>query len=225
MLLAVDTSTAQLGLALYDGSQGQVIGEQTWRNLQGAHHTVELAPAISELLRRCGLTMEDVRVLGVAIGPGSFTSLRVGLALVKGLALARQLPLVGVPTLDVLAAGQASARLPLAVVIQAGRGRLALGWYKGSKNGWQAKGPARVVSVDGLLEEVKSPVIVCGELTTAERQKLMEKPEIRLLSPAQSVRRPAILAGLAWSRWLAGDVDNEATLAPIYLHVAGSIPA
>lgn len=225
MLLAVDTSTAQLGLAIYDGSPGQVIGEQTWRNLQGAHHTAELAPAISDLLRRCGLAMEDVHVLGVAIGPGSFTSLRVGLALVKGLALARQLPVVGVPTLDILAAGQAAARKPLAVVIQAGRGRLALGWYKSSRNGWQSKGPARVVTVDGLIEEVTSPVIVCGELTTAERQKLMEKPEIRLLSPARSVRRPALLAELAWSRWLAGDVDEEATLAPIYLHVAGSIPA
>ncbi len=224
MLLAVDTSTAQLGLAIYDGSPGQVIGEQTWRNLQGAHHTAELAPAIADLLRRCGLAMEDVRALGVAIGPGSFTSLRVGLALVKGLALARQLPLIGVPTLDVLAAAQASARRPLAVVIQAGRGRLALGWYKSSKHGWQPKGSPRVVTVDGLLEEVTSPVIVCGELTAADRQKLMEKPEIRLVSPAQSMRRPAILAELAWSRWLAGDVDEQATLAPIYLQVAGSIP-
>ena len=223
MLLAVDTSTAPLGLALYDGSQ--VVAEQTWRNLHGAHHTVELAPAIADLLKRCGLTMEEIQVLGVAIGPGSFTSLRVGLALVKGLALARQLPLVGVPTLDILAAGQASARLPMAVVIQAGRGRLALGWYKSSRKGWHSKGPARVVTVDGLLEEVTDPVIVCGELTPVERQKLMEKPEIRLLSPAQSVRRPAILAELAWTRWLAGSVDDEATLAPIYLHVAGSIPA
>lgn len=223
MLLAVDTSTAQLGLALYDGSQ--IVAEQTWRNLRGAHHTVELAPAIADLLKRCGLSMDDVKVLGVAIGPGSFTSLRVGLALVKGLALARQLPLVGVPTLDVLAAGQASARLPLAVVIQAGRGRLALGWYKSSKKGWQSQGAARVVTVDGLLEEVTGPVIVCGELTPVERQKLTEKPGIRLLSPAQSVRRPAILAELAWARWLAGNVDDEATLAPIYLHVAGSIPA
>jgi len=67
--------TAQVGLALYDGSQ--VIGEYAWRSSQ--RHTVELAPAISGLLTRCGLTMEAVSVLGVALGPGSFTSLRVGL--------------------------------------------------------------------------------------------------------------------------------------------------
>ena len=221
MLLAVDTSTAQVGLALYDGSQ--VISEYAWRSSQ--RHTIELAPAVFELLKRCGLTMEDVRALGVALGPGSFTSLRVGLSLVKGLALARHLPLIGIPTLDILAAAQKPSRLPLAVAIQAGRGRLALGWYKRSKNGWQAKGPARVVTVEGLAEEVQSPVIVCGEFTSAERHKLAEKPEIRLASPAQCMRRPAVLAELAWQRWQAGAVDDEATLAPIYLHVAEPIPA
>ncbi len=221
MLLAVDTSTAQVGLALYDGAQ--VIGEYAWRSSQ--RHTVELAPAIFELLTRCGLTMEEVRALGVALGPGSFTSLRVGLSLVKGLALARHLPLVGIPTLDILAAAQALSRVPLAVAIQAGRGRLALGWYKRSKNGWQARGPARVVTVAALLDEVKSPARVCGEFTSEERHKLSQKPEIQLLSPAQSVRRPAVLAELAWTRWQSGRVDDDATLAPIYLHVAEPIPA
>jgi tRNA threonylcarbamoyladenosine biosynthesis protein TsaB len=221
MLLAMDTSTAQLGLAIFDGSQ--VLGEYAWRSSQ--RHTVELAPAVFELLRRCGLTMENVQVLGVALGPGSFTSLRVGLSLAKGLALSRKLPLIGIPTLDILAAAQASSKLPLIVAIQAGRGRLAAGWYKSSKNGRKAKGPARVFTIDALLNEVKSPVIVCGELTAKERQVLLEKPEIRLVSPAQSVRRPAVLAELAWARWQAGDVDDQATLAPIYLHVAEPIPA
>lgn len=223
MLLAVDTSTAQVGLAIYDGSQ--VIGEYAWRSMSGARHTVELAPAIFELLERCGLKMEDVHALGVALGPGSFTSLRVGLSLVKGLALSRQLPLIGIPTLDILAAAQAPSKLPLAVAIQAGRGRFAVGWYKRSRNGWRAKGSARVLTVEALINEVKSPILLCGELTAQERQALAGKPEIQLASPAQSVRRPAILAELAWARWQSGDVDDEATLAPIYLHVAEPVPA
>lgn len=222
MLLAVDTSTAQVGLALYDGVQ--VIGEYAWRSSQ--RHTVELAPAISDLLTRCGLTMEDVRALGVALGPGSFTSLRVGLALVKGLALARHLPVVGIPTLDILAAAQPSSKLPLVVAIQAGRSRLAVGWYKSSKNGWQAKGAARVVTVDALIEEIESPSIVCGELTSDERQRFeRKKTNVHLASPAQSVRRPAVLAELAWARWQEGKVDDEASLAPIYLHIAEPVPA
>lgn len=221
MLLAVDTSTAQVGLALYDGSQ--VISEYAWRSSQ--RHTVELAPAVSELLTRCSLTMDHVHALGVALGPGSFTSLRVGLSLVKGLALARHLPLIGIPTLDILAAAQPLSRLPLAVAIQAGRGRFALGWYKRSKNGWQAKGAARLVTISELVGEVKGPARVCGEFTAQERQQLSQKIEIQLASPVQSVRRPAVLAELAWSRWQAGLVDDEATLAPIYLHVAEPIPA
>ena len=223
MLLAVDTSTAQVGLALYDGTQ--VISEYAWRSTQGGRHTVELAPAIFELLKRCSLTMDDIQVLGVALGPGSFTSLRVGLSLAKGLALSRHLPMIGIPTLDILAAAQPASKLPLAVAIQAGRRRFAVGWYKSSKNGWQAKVPARVVTVEVLADEVKSPVVICGEFTSEERQKLAEKAEIRLVSPAGSVRRPSVLAELAWVRWQAGDVDNQAKLAPIYLHVAEPIPS
>ena len=218
MLLAVDTSTAQMGLAIYDGAQ--VISEYAWRSSQ--RHTVELAPAVAELLSRSGLTMEDMRALGVALGPGSFTSLRVGLSFVKGLALAKHIPLIGISTLDILATAQPASRLPLAVAIQAGRSRFAVGWYKSSKHGWQARGAARVVTLEALVAEVENPSIVCGEFSAEDRQKL-NKGEIRLASPAQSVRRPAILAELAWARWQSGEVDDEASLAPIYLHAAEPI--
>jgi tRNA threonylcarbamoyladenosine biosynthesis protein TsaB len=220
MLLAVDTSTAQVGLAVYDGAQ--VAGEYAWRSSQ--RHTVELAPAVFELLARCGLTMDDIRALGVALGPGSFTSLRVGLSLVKGFALARGLPLIGIPTLDILAAAQPLSKLPLLVAIQAGRGRLAAGSYKRSKGIWKAKDPARVITAKLLVEEAKSPVIVCAELTAEEREMVAANSEIQLVSPVHSIRRPAVLAELAWKRWQAGDVDDRATLAPIYLHIGEPIP-
>lgn len=219
MLLAVDTSTAQVGLAVYDGAQ--VISEYAWRSSQ--RHTVELAPAVATLLSRSGLTMDSVQALGVALGPGSFTSLRVGLSLVKGLALTRHLPLVGISTLDILAASQPASRLPLLVAIQAGRGRLAVSWYKSSKNSWQSKDAARVVSIEEMMNEIKTSSIVCGEFTADDRQRLMNNPNVKLTSPAQSVRRPAILAELAWGRWQNGEVDDDATLAPIYLHTAEPI--
>jgi tRNA threonylcarbamoyladenosine biosynthesis protein TsaB len=220
MLLAVDTSTAQVGLAVYDGVQ--VTGEFAWRSSQ--RHTIELAPAIANLLARTGLTMDNIQALGVALGPGSFTSLRVGLSLVKGLALARHLPLVGIPTLDIYAAAQPISRFPLLAAIQAGRGRLAINWYKRMKNGWQAKGLARVVSIETLIYEIRTPSIVCGEFTAEDRQRLSkDEVNVKLVSPAQSVRRPAVLAELAWTRWQKGDVDDDASLAPIYLHTAEPI--
>jgi tRNA threonylcarbamoyladenosine biosynthesis protein TsaB len=218
MLLAIDTSTAQLGLALYDGAT--VAAEQTWTSRQ--RHTVELAPALSGLLNRVGFSMSDLSAVGVAIGPGSFTSLRVGLAFVKGLALARRLPLIGVPTLDVVAASVPVQGLPLAAVIQAGRGRVAVGWYHASENGWQAEGPIEATTADKLAESIHHPTLIVGELNAEERQRLARKRRnIQLASPAQSVRRPALLAELAWVRWQSGSVDDAASLAPIYLHVAG----
>jgi tRNA threonylcarbamoyladenosine biosynthesis protein TsaB len=221
MLLAIDTSTAQIGIALYDGAQ--VLAESVWISKQ--HHTTQLAPALAGLLSRTSVSMDMVSALGVALGPGSFTSLRVGLALVKGIALARKLPVIGISTMDVIAVAQPFSKLPLAVVLQAGRGKLALGLYKSSKNGWQAQGPARVMTVDALVDEIESPTIIAGELSAEERQRLARKKvNIKLASPAQCVRRPAILAELAWVRWQAGKVDDVASLAPVYLHVAGSTP-
>lgn len=215
MLLAIDTSTAQIGLALYDGTQ--VLGELSWTSHQ--HHTSELAPALAGLLAHAGATIDQVSALGVAIGPGSFTALRVGLAFVKGLALARRLPLIGIPTLDILAAAQPLSRMAMIAVVQAGREKLGTGAYKAVRSGWQAQGPARVDTVKSLADSIKSPTLVCGELTAEQRQRLGRKrANVILATPAQSVRRPAMLAELAWLRCQEGKLDDPATLAPIYLH-------
>ena len=230
MLLAIDTSTAQIGLALYDGAQ--VPGEFVWHS--GLHHTQELAPALAELLARTEVKIDKITALGVALGPGSFTSLRVGLAFAKGLVLARHMPVVGIPTLDVVAAAvpltdpsaNSGQRRRLAAVVQAGRGRLAVGWYRAGEDGWQAEGPGMVMTADELAEKIHKPVLVCGELSADDRQRLARKfKNVTLASPAQCVRRPAILAELAWLKWQAGKVDTAASLAPIYLHVAGGLPA
>ncbi len=222
MLLAIDTSTAQIGLALYDGAT--VPGELFWQSR--AHHTEQLAPALAGLLERVGVTMDSVKALGVAIGPGSFTSLRVGLAFIKGLALARHLPLVGVPTLEIVAASVPLSNRKLGAVLQAGRGRLAVGWYKPIESGWQAEGPVLTTNTEELEKKIRKPVIICGELTAEDRQRLARKfKNVLLASPAQCVRRPGILAEIAWNRWQAGKTDAAASLAPIYLHVAGGLPA
>jgi tRNA threonylcarbamoyladenosine biosynthesis protein TsaB len=221
MILSIDSSTAQIGICLYDGTQ--VIAESLW--ISRAHHTKELAPALADLLARTGLKMDEVKVLGIALGPGSFTSLRVGLSFVKGLAQARKIPIVGIPTLDIVAAAQPLTTSPLAAVLQAGRGRLAIVWYDASEKGWQAKGNASVTNIDDLIQTIQSPVTVCGELTVEERQRIRKNKNITLASPAACVRRPGILAEMAWVRWQAGNMDTTATLAPIYLHVAEPIPS
>ncbi|MBK9206930.1 MAG: tRNA (adenosine(37)-N6)-threonylcarbamoyltransferase complex dimerization subunit type 1 TsaB [Anaerolineales bacterium] len=205
MLLAIDTSTAQVGLALYDGTQ--ILSEMTWTTRQ--HHTTELAPALTGLLNRCGVSMDMVSALGVAVGPGSFTSLRVGLSLVKGIALARHVPVIGISTLDIIAAAQ-----PVGI---------AVGWYKCLKNEWQVQGPVRSGTVDELADEINSPTYVAGELTSDDRTRMARKRvNILLASPVYCIRRPSILAELAWARWQNNDVDDAASLTPVYLHVEGT---
>ncbi len=222
MLLAIDTSTAQIGLALYNSAQ--LNAESLWYSHQ--HHTVELAPALADLLRRTGISINEVQAVGVAIGPGSFTAMRAGLAFIKGLALARHIPIIGVPTLDVLACGLPPARLPLAAVLQAGRGRLALGRYKFTKTGWKSSGEAQIMTVDELADSIDKPTLVAGELTAEDRQRLARKKvNVVLASPPLCVRRPSVLAELAWARWQKGEVDEPASLAPIYLHLSDPIPA
>ena len=219
MLLAIDTSTAQVGLALYDGNQ--ILGEMTWTTR--LHHTTELAPALMGLLARSDVTMDLISALGVAIGPGSFTSLRVGLSLAKGIALACHIPVVGIPTLNIIAAAQPLGKYPLVTVIQAGRKRIAIGWYKNIKNQWQIQGQVRSATVDELADEIESSTYIAGELTPEDRNRLARKRANVLLSPPMNcVRRPSILADLAWTRWKNDAVDDAATLAPVYLHAEGT---
>jgi tRNA threonylcarbamoyladenosine biosynthesis protein TsaB len=101
-----------------------------------------------------------------------------------------------------------------------------LGWYQAGEGGWQADSPVTVTTADELAEQIHKPVLVCGELSADERSRLMRKfKNVCVSSPAQCVRRPGLLAELAWQKWQAGKIDQAATLAPIYIHVAGGLPA
>jgi tRNA threonylcarbamoyladenosine biosynthesis protein TsaB len=214
MLLAIDTSTRFVGVALYNGAQ--VLSETVWSSHD--YHTVELAPAVEQTLARSGLKVSDLSALAVATGPGSFTGLRIGMALAKGISLARRLPLIGVPTLDVLASGQPVMDLPLIAALRAGRGRLAAGRYRAVSGAWEAAGEVELLTAQVLSAGISQPTLVCGEFTSEERQLLARKRvNVILASPAQSVRRPSYLAELAWTRWQSGDSDDPATLSPFYL--------
>lgn len=222
MLLALDTSTSQVGIALYDGNA--VIGEENWTT--SLRHTHELVPALQALMVRCDKSIRDIQAIGVARGPGSFTSLRVGITFAKGMALARSIPVVGIPTLDIIARTVPPTDRKLVAVLQAGRGRLAVTWYELVKNEWHSQGSAKVMTTEELECMINKPVIICGELTSDDRRQLARRyKNVKLASPANCVRRSAILAELAWEKWKQGDVDAIASLAPIYLHTTGGVPA
>ena len=219
MLLAIDTSTRYVGVALYDGNAVQ--SEMTW--LSQNHHTVDLAPMIAQSFDRVGAHPGDLKAIGVAIGPGSFTGLRIGLALAKGLALVHHLQIVGVPTLDIVAAPQTPSEAPLVALIAAGRRRLAYAWYEIRDGIWQRQGEFQNQTPDEFLAGLPPATRVYGELATDLRQALLEHGA-RPGTPTECVRRPGVLAELAWDRWQRNQVADPASLSPIYLHHGEPIP-
>jgi tRNA threonylcarbamoyladenosine biosynthesis protein TsaB len=221
-LLAIDTSTRNIGLAIYDGTR--VLFECSWSSPD--FHTVELAPAIQRSLHSCQLAASDLTALGLAIGPGSYTGLRIGLALAKGLAFFHDLPLLAVPTLDILVAAQPRENIPLAAILQAGRGRLVVGWYAVEKEQWRAQGRPILTTLDELSAQIRKPTRFCGELFEKERSILGRKRiNAHLARPVECVRRPALLAELAWNRFQAGENDLVNGLAPQYIQTHEAIPA
>jgi tRNA threonylcarbamoyladenosine biosynthesis protein TsaB len=221
IILAMDTSTRTVGVALYNGVE--VLAEHTWSSRD--YHTVELAPAVAEVFTRNAIKAAELGAIAIAIGPGSFTGLRIGLALAKGMALALHIVLVGVPTLDILASAQPIREEQMAAVLRAGRGRLVVGWYHLAQSAWQPGGKIEVLTVEELDHRVQSPTYICGELTAEENKFLARRHKtIHLASPAQSLRRPAFLAEIGWKRWQAGQGNDPTTMAPFYLHYNDPVP-
>lgn len=231
MLLAIDTATQYLSLALHDGAA--LHAEQTWHSPN--MHTVQLAPAVRDLLARAELAMSDLTALAVSTGPGSYTGLRIGVALAKGLAAARNLPLIGIPTLDIIAAAQPHFQGGLIAVVQAGRGRIIAAPYQWRKGHWKARGDAQLMDWATLIESIDGAALISGEVDDAGRRALAEaatpSPEretpvpVTLAAPVLRLRRAGYLAEEAWVR-LREDNDGfpAANVLPVYVKTK-DIPA
>ena len=217
MLLALDTATRLISIALHDGQA--LVAESTWQ--AGPYHTVELAPQVALMLRRAEVEPAQLRGVAVALGPGSYTGLRIGLGFAKGLALAHALPLAGVPTLDILMRAQPPRAERALALLQAGRGRVSAGAYQWRARSlrWEAAGEARVLEWAALAAELsgaQTPVYMVGEIDAAGAELLRPlRGRVLLASPAQSLRRAGYLAELGWER-LRSAPDDAMRLAPIY---------
>ncbi len=214
MLAAMDTATRTASLALYDGRC--LCYEASWD--AGRQHTVHLSARLVGALADLGASAEQLSGVAVTTGPGSFTGLRVALAVAKGLTLTRGIPLVGIPTLDIVAAAQGRDQRPLLAVLQAGRGRICVATYRW-RRGWQLREEPHLATWEELAASLEQRVLICGEVDEKGRQVLQPLGErVEVLSPARCLRRAGFLAEMAWARLQAGKVDDPATLVPVYLH-------
>jgi tRNA threonylcarbamoyladenosine biosynthesis protein TsaB len=217
VILAIDTATRVVSLALTN--EQSVLAEATWHTAN--NHTIELAPAIERLLGNAGVLAAQLTAIAVAIGPGSFTGVRIGLGLAKGLAFANNQPLIGVRTLDIVAKGVPLFAGGLIAVIQAGRGRVIWTRYTTSPNGWESADSGTLADWKQVIAQASEGDYVIGEVDPVGIEHLRQR-QIAFGTPAQNVRRAAWLAEIGWARWKQGVTDETAMLTPIYAHRPGS---
>jgi len=215
MLLAIDTSTDTASLALVQDSQ--VLAELTWRC--GQNHSVELLPQLVHLLNQTKLSLQAISGIIVARGPGSFNGLRVGISTAKGLAFSLGIPIVGISTLEVAAYQHTDTGLPICPVFNAGREEVAAAMYQKKYNKWLKLAPEHITTVDALCSRIATKTIFCGELVPFIASQLRKQLKQRAIipTPASGLRRASFLAELGQQQLEAGNVDNVATLQPLYL--------
>jgi tRNA threonylcarbamoyladenosine biosynthesis protein TsaB len=194
----------------------------TWH--AGRNHTAELYPAIEEVLRRGKTSREDLTGIIVAVGPGSFTGIRIGMATAKGLAIGLRVPLVGVGTLEAATYAFAWGKTLVWGALDAGRGQVVAAAFEDGQNE-SARGQWRRIVDERIFDPEEfcsaigdGEVILCGEPPDGVLDLVRERlgDHVMIPSEAARIRRPGALAELGWKRLIDGDTDDPMTLVPFY---------
>jgi tRNA threonylcarbamoyladenosine biosynthesis protein TsaB len=238
LLLALDTSTRQASVALCD--EQTLYGEYTWQI--GSNHSVELLQRIQRLVVECDSLMQAIDGVTVAIGPGSFNGVRVAVATAKALAFALQKPLVGVSTLEIIAAQQQQWRGPVCSILEAGRSDLyaacylfdeldnnaAITYHIRQLSDYLILSPQHLVNYlkehldqwAGVPGEPQlSPILFCGEVSEEARLVFYEQMPGKglVIDNLQATRHASSLALLAFQRLNEGRIEDPMLLEPLYV--------
>ena len=213
-LLALETATLAGGAALLDDAR--LIGEV--RLNIALTHSERLMVVVDRLLRDCGWDVASLGGLAVSIGPGSFTGLRVGAATAKGLALALEVPVAPVPTLDALAATLPFADAPVCPLLDARKGEVYCSLYRWRGGGMERQWEYLAVPPEVAAARLEAPVIVLGDGVAACRPYLARLGAgVREAGPVHSLPSPAVVGALGHAILAAGGGIPAERLAPLYL--------
>jgi tRNA threonylcarbamoyladenosine biosynthesis protein TsaB len=210
ILLAIDTCTSRASIALRDAHT--LRAEMTWECVR--QETALVSARLRDLMQSSHIGPADLGAVAVAIGPGSFTGVRCGLAIAKGLAVARSIPLIGITAFDVIAHAQPKQDTPMLALLESGRGRVAACRYE-----WQDGSPAVasdwwIQNWQDLSNGIEPPMYACGDIAPPLADLLKHKATV---APAVlNLRRAGFLAELAQTRWQRGETDDTMTLTAIY---------
>lgn len=215
MILAIDTATEYASLALYH--QDGLLAEESW--LSGRNHTSEVMPRLAQMLKLARLNVADLTALAVSLGPGSFTGVRIGLSLAKGIALPHKLPVIGVSTMEVTAYPLRASHVPVWAIVQAGRGRIIAACYSQVEQNWQEISEPRLTTFEALVTEITGPALCTGEINAQAAQLLQRGSDQKatVVWPATRLRRAGYLAEIAAMRLEDNYQDDPDALVPLYI--------
>ena len=213
MELVIDTATRYASVAV--AREGMVVAELSWRSER--NHSVELVPALHRVAEQAAVTLDDAEAVFVVQGPGGFSALRVGISMAKAFAMARDIPLVGVNTLDAEAHPYLGMGLPICAVVGAGKARVYSAIYaEGSSSGY------RVQSHDELASGITEETLLVGEGLPDVAALIEEHAEdlAILARTPPPTRRPAVLSQLGYALLQSGGAQSPESLEPIYMRAA-----
>jgi tRNA threonylcarbamoyladenosine biosynthesis protein TsaB len=216
LILGISTSTTQVGCAI-GGHEGVLASVQSAR---GKRHAETLAPAIDVLRQQAQVDLDEIGCVAVDLGPGLFTGLRVGIATAKALAHALRVPMIGVPSLDLVAFPvRWSPRLVVAA-IDARRGELFVATYRQVPGGIQRLDDYRVSSPDDLVTDLlasRDDVLMVGDGALRYAELLDPLDGVELADQGLAYPAAASLVQLAHARALREEFVNTWELEPLYL--------
>jgi tRNA threonylcarbamoyladenosine biosynthesis protein TsaB len=216
-ILAIESALMGGSVAVLDSDVvlGEVVLEAQRRTAQ------TLLPAVHQLLAEARWQPGDVELVAVTVGPGSFTGLRIGVTAAKTFAYAIGAPVLGISTLEVLAAqvvaqgGVEDPSRPLWVVMEAEREQLFAARFRHAGGAWQADVPEQIVDKGLWLEQLGPGMRVTGPAVNEMRNRL--PPTVELTAADVWLPRAATVGRLASGRYAAGERTDLWSLVPTYL--------
>lgn len=219
-ILAVDTSTAVISVAITD--EDKVIAEYSINNLK--MHSQKIMVLIDEVLNSCRMTVADIDCFAAATGPGSFTGLRIGISTIKGLGYAANKQVVGISTLDGIAANVFSLCGLICPVIDARNEQVYTAAYK-----YNEKDRVPICAFDymavsvsdlcDMLDKTGERVIMTGDACRAYGNKFLQTLGNKCLiaPPHLHLCHASSIASLAWTKATNGETQNADSLLPFYI--------
>ena len=219
-ILAFETSAKAASAALTEN--GKLLAE-SYQNT-GMTHSQTLMVMAQDLLKQCGLTARDVDAVAVANGPGSFTGVRIGVAAAKGFAWGREIPCVGVSTLEAMALTLGAWQGYVCPVMDARRSQVYNALFHVSGGKLERIRPDRAIALADLGEELKNleePIFLVGDGSNLCYNTLLETVTGLVLPPEHRMHQRASGVALAAEALLAaGGTFSGAELVPNYLRLS-----